>query len=108
MLTESPQGGSDGVSYFNEHHLTRLLTVISIFIAAGLIVGPMVALNFTKNANARLGIAIAFIVLFASALSISTAVSRDNVFIATATYSAVLVVFVSGNLVNSPGGTNGP
>jgi len=81
----------------------------SIFIATILIVGPILALNFTSSPNARLGIAIAFIVLFATGLGFSTGVSRDTIFVATATYSAVLVVYVSGNLgdVGSPGGATG-
>lgn len=80
-----------------------------MFIAAILVIGPILALNFTSNSNARLGIAIAFIVLFAAGLGLSTGVSRDNIFVATATYSAVLVVFVSGTLgsVGSPGGSFG-
>jgi hypothetical protein len=70
-----------------------------------LIIGPILALNFTSSPNARLGIAIAFIVLFVIGLSLSTGVSRDTIFVATATYSAVIVVYVSGSLgdVGSPG-----
>lgn len=67
----------------------------------GLIFGPLVALNFIENRPARLGTAAAFIVVFALALSASTGVSRDNVFIATATYAAVIVVFVSGTHGNA-------
>jgi hypothetical protein len=71
-----------------------------------LLVVPILALNFTSSPSARLGIVIAFILLFAIGLSLSTGVSRDTIFGATATYSAVLVVYVSGNLgdVGSPGG----
>lgn len=77
-----------------------------MFIAAMLVIGPILALNFTSSPNARLGIAITFIVIFATGLGLSTGVSRDNIFVATATYSAVLVVFVSGNLgdVGNSGG----
>jgi hypothetical protein len=69
-----------------------------VLIAVLLVIGPILALNFTSSQNARLGITIAFILFFASGLGLSTGISRDNIFVATATYSAVLVVFVSGNL----------
>jgi hypothetical protein len=97
---------SGTIQFFNERRLIRLLKGLSIFISTTLIIGPILALNFTTSPNARLGIAIAFIVLFAIGLSLSTGVSRDTIFGATATYSAVLVVYVSGNLgnVSSPGG----
>jgi hypothetical protein len=88
------------VRHFLDSHLAHLLSALSIVIAATLIVGPVLALNVVNNSNARLGITIAFIVLFAIGLGVSTSVSRDNNFTATATYSAVLVVFVSGNLGN--------
>jgi hypothetical protein len=69
------------------------------------IVGPILALNFTTSPNARLGIAIPFIAVFATGLELSTGVSRDTIFVVTATYSAVLVMYVSGNLgdVGGPG-----
>jgi hypothetical protein len=82
-----------------------VLKGISIFIATLLVIGPILALNFTSSPNARLGIAITFIAIFAAGLGLSTGVSRDTIFVATATYSAVLVVYVSGNLgdVGGPG-----
>lgn len=84
-----------------------MISALSIFVAAVLIVGPILALNFTGSPSARLGIAITFIILFATGLGLSTGVSRDNIFVATATYSAVLVVFVSGNLGDVGGGAFG-
>lgn len=96
------QRGPENVLVYDGRRLTGYLSMFSFLLAVGLIVGPMVALNFIENADARLGTAVAFIVLFALALSMSTGVSRDNMFIATATYSAVLVVFVSGTRGNVP------
>jgi hypothetical protein len=47
--------------------------------------------------------------VFAGGLGLSTGVSRDTIFVATATYSAVLVVYISGNLgdAGGPGGASG-
>ncbi|KAM0696050.1 hypothetical protein Q7P36_004533 [Cladosporium allicinum] len=83
------------IQSFHERSLVRVLKGISILIATMLIVGPILALNFTSDPNARLGIAIAFIAVFAGGLGLSTGVSRDTIFVATATYSAVLVVLSS-------------
>jgi hypothetical protein len=91
------------IQFFYERRLIRVLKGLSVLISTMLIIGPILALNFTSSPNARLGIAIAFILLFAIGLSLSTGVSRDTIFGATATYSAVLVVYVSGNLGNAGG-----
>ncbi|GAB7336721.1 hypothetical protein MBLNU13_g10824t1 [Cladosporium sp. NU13] len=96
-----PTGESSNITHFEEKRLVQVISVISFMISALLIIGPILALNFITRAEARLGITIAFIVIFALGLSLSTGVSRDNVFVATATYSAVLVVFVSGSLTGS-------
>jgi hypothetical protein len=97
------------IQFFHERHLVRVLKGFSILIATILIVGPILALNFTSSPNARLGIAIAFIAVFAGCLGLLTGVSRDTIFVATATYSAVLVVYVSGDLgdAGGPGGASG-
>lgn len=77
------------------------MTSLSVIIAAILLTCPIVVLYFVTNPNARLGLVIAFILLFALGLSLSTSANRDSIFAATAAYAAVLVVFVSGDLANS-------
>jgi hypothetical protein len=61
-------------------------------------IGSILALYFFTDRDARLGLVIAFVVLFAISLSICTGASRDSIFAGTAAYAAVLIVFVSGNL----------
>jgi uncharacterized membrane protein len=61
-------------------------------------IGSILALYFVTDQDARLGLVIAFVVLFAIGLSICTGASRDSIFAGTAAYAAVLIVFVSGNL----------
>ncbi|KAM0724193.1 hypothetical protein Q7P37_000075 [Cladosporium fusiforme] len=92
---------SDPFRHFEERHLTWVVTSVSVTIAAILLTLPIVVLYFVTNPNARLGLVITFIVLFALGLSLSTGANRDSIFGATAAYAAVLVVFVSGNLANS-------
>lgn len=77
------------------------MTSLSVIIAAILLTCPIVVLYFVTNPNARLGLVIAFILMFALGLSLSTSANRDSIFAATAAYAAVLVVFVSGDLANS-------
>jgi MFS superfamily sulfate permease-like transporter len=89
------------VRYFEEQRLVWLINLCSTAVAAVLLIGPILALYFITDPDARLGLVIAFIVLFAAALAVSTGASRDSIFGATAAYTAVLVVFVSGDLGNA-------
>ncbi|KAK5698611.1 hypothetical protein LTR97_006257 [Elasticomyces elasticus] len=98
--------------YFPEQTLTFLVNICSTAIAATLLIGSILALYFVTSPDARLGIVLAFIVLFAVGLSVSTSASRDAVFAATAAYSAVLIVYISGSGISgatggfSPGSSN--
>lgn len=58
------------------------------------------ALYFVHDSDARLGIVLGFIVLFALGLSLTTSANGDAVFAATAAYAAVLIVYISGDAVN--------
>lgn len=69
-------------------------------VAALLMIGSILALHFVTNQEKRLGLVIAFVVLFAIGMAICTGASRDSIFVGTAAYAAVLIVFVSGNLSN--------
>lgn len=78
-----------------------MVTSLSIAIATFLLVVPIIVLYFVTNPNARLALTITFIVAFAIGLGATTSANRDAIFAATAAYSAVLVVFVSGDLANA-------
>lgn len=67
----------------------------SIFLIAAIVV-----LYFIVNPTARLGTLCGFTVIFAGTLASLTSCRRYEVFVATAAYAAVLVVFVSGDLAN--------
>ena len=58
-------------------------------------------LYFVTDPDARLGLVVTFIILFAFGLSVSTGAMKDAIFAATVAYTAVLVVFVSGDLGNA-------
>lgn len=91
--------------HFEERAVAFTAGVISTLVAGLLLVGSILALYWTTGPDARLGLVLTFIVLFALSVSICTGASRDAVFAATAAYAAVLVVFVSGNLGNSNSAT---
>ncbi|RYP14827.1 hypothetical protein DL765_006128 [Monosporascus sp. GIB2] len=72
--------------------------VISILVAAVLLVGSITSLYFVTNNAAKLA---AFTAAFALSVGLMTNVRRAEIFAATAGYAAVLVVFVGGNIANS-------
>lgn len=100
--------GGQQVKHYESRWLVRFATFCSISIAALLLIGSILLLYYVQTPNARLGLVLAFIVLFAVGVSISTAATRDSIFASTAAYAAVLVVFVSGNLgVTNTGSLSG-
>jgi hypothetical protein len=78
--------------------LERVVAVLSIILAAALLICSIVALNFAPGKNSRLGILAAFTIAFAATVGLLTNAKRAEVFGATAAFVAVLVVYVSGNL----------
>ena len=105
VLTDSTQRLSphewDRFRHFKDRRLSWVVTSLSIAIATFLLVVPIIVLYFVTNPNARLALTITFIIAFAIGLSATTSANRDAIFAATAAYSAVLVVFVSGDLANA-------
>lgn len=94
--------------------ITHLVSTLSALVVSLFLVTAIVALYFISNPTARLGTLCAFIVVFAANLAIFTSCRRYEVFVATAAYAAVLVVFVSGdfsaasnNIINNLYGANG-
>ena len=96
----------DNARSFEHHSLLFVVRLCSTAVAAILVIGPILALYFTKNQDVNLALVIAFVILFAIGLSICTGATRDSIFAGTAAYAAVLIVFVSGNLSN--GGRHNP
>ena len=90
--------------------------MISVVMAAILLIGAIVSLYFCKlrkfrarielivnvvhNPHVRLGLLAFWTVLFSLSVSILSTAKRSEIFASTAAYAAVLVVFVSGDLAN--------
>ncbi|OCL03677.1 hypothetical protein AOQ84DRAFT_433802 [Glonium stellatum] len=88
----------DRTRHFLERHVIWTVAFISIVIAAILLIGAITSLYFVTSPGAKLGMISGFTVLFAISVGLLTNAKRSEMFAATAAYSAVLVVFVSGNL----------
>lgn len=85
-------------AYVPNHRITTFVTILSIIFAALLLVGAIVTLYIIKSPDWRLGLMAVYTALFAGTVALLTNARRAEVFAATAAYSAVLVVFISGNL----------
>jgi hypothetical protein len=77
--------------------ITHIVSTLSALIASLFLITAIVALYFIGDSTARLGTLCAFIMVFAANLATFTSCRRYEVFVATAAYAAVLVVFVSGD-----------
>jgi Na+/phosphate symporter len=74
------------------------VALINTVAAAALIIGAIIGLYFVRAPGKRLGLVTMLTGCFALCVWLLTNARRAEIFVATATYAAVLVVFVSGNL----------
>jgi hypothetical protein len=72
---------------------------IASFAASVLVLVPVITLHFVTDADARLGVIVAFTLAFTAVLVSTTEATRSEVFAATAAFVAVQVVYV-GNVLN--------
>ena len=72
-------------------------------VAAILLIGAITGLYFLKRPKAKLGIISDLTTLFAASVGGLTSAKRLEVFAATTTYAAVLVVFISGDFNKDKG-----
>ncbi|KAK8198164.1 uncharacterized protein BKA78DRAFT_350500 [Phyllosticta capitalensis] len=75
----------------------KVARTISAVLSAVILMLPIIILNVVKTSTLRLVVVFLSAISFISALTILTAAGTMEVFVAGATYSAVLVVFVSQN-----------
>lgn len=91
------------IAYASGRLIGHFVATLSIFLAAVLLIGAIVALYIVRSPKRKLGIVAGFTVGFAGSVGLLTNARRAEVFGATAAYAAVLVVFVSGNLGGEAG-----
>ncbi|KAF2006681.1 hypothetical protein P154DRAFT_570067 [Amniculicola lignicola CBS 123094] len=91
----------DRTTIYNSHHVVKTVGVISMTVAAVLLIGAIISLHNVTSPKAKLGLVATYTLLFALSVALLTNAKRAEVFAATAAYAAVLVVFVSGDLGGS-------
>ncbi|KAI0192966.1 hypothetical protein EV127DRAFT_362016 [Xylaria flabelliformis] len=104
-LTEMTRDGRAKIGRFNERAISLATSVITICIAAFLLIGSITGFYFVESDAVKLGLIAAFTSVFAPSLVLITNARRAEIFAATAAYAAVLVVFVSGDISNSSKGS---
>ena len=97
-LPGSRHADSQEVKYYSGATINKVITGISIVLAALLLEGAIVALYLVSNPHIQLVLIALFIVVFAAGIGLLSNARRSELFAATAAYAAVLVVFVSGHL----------
>jgi hypothetical protein len=88
----------DGVLSLSEFRLRAVVGAINVVVAAGLVFGAIFTLYYRKDPEIRLVILTIYTVAFSAAIKILTTAKPSEIFVASAAYAAVLVVFVSGDI----------
>jgi hypothetical protein len=94
----SPSDSIDRTTFYAGKTVARTVSVISVVVAAILVVVAIASLYVVSNDAAKLGMVAAYTLLFAASTALMTTASRAEVYASTAAYAAVLVVYVSGDL----------
>lgn len=70
--------------YFPEVLISRIVSLVSVLLAALLLLGAIVSLYFVQHQGARLGMIAAFTTMFAGSIGLLTSARRAEVYAATA------------------------
>ncbi|KAF3916163.1 hypothetical protein AA313_de0204659 [Arthrobotrys entomopaga] len=87
---------SENVLYYSETAIDLFVTIICTLLAIIVLVGSMTTLFFVKSQGVRLGLVWVFTFLFAVSIFLMAKLSKGEIFLATAAYCAILVVYISG------------
>ncbi|KAF2689348.1 hypothetical protein K458DRAFT_439699 [Lentithecium fluviatile CBS 122367] len=88
----------DRTTIYKNLHVVRTVSALSLTLAATLLICAIVNLYLTSSSEAKLGFIAMYTLLFSTSMEVCTKARRAEVFVASAAYAAVLVVFVSGDL----------
>lgn len=86
---------------YKGNHVVLTVAAISMVCAAALLAVAIVSLYIVSSPTAKLGMVVAYTVIFALSSALLTNARRAEIFGAAAAYAAVLVVFISGNVGGS-------
>ncbi|KAF6240808.1 hypothetical protein HO173_001481 [Letharia columbiana] len=91
----------DHLHLYSRRRIDIVVRLVLVLTTVGLLVGPSAVLYFVNGQSAlKICLIMVFTLLFAAALSVCTKAKRHEMLAATATYAAVLVVFL-GNFNSS-------
>lgn len=96
------------IARYSEERIRKVVAVISMILAAGLLYGAILNFYFVTSDKAKLGLIAAYTIAFALCVGLLTNARRSEIFAACAAYAAVIVVFVSSGLGNSTGSSSTP
>ncbi|KIW89871.1 uncharacterized protein Z519_09300 [Cladophialophora bantiana CBS 173.52] len=85
------------VRFYSSTTIRRVVRCFLTLISVIILIGPLFALSYTERQEYRLTLIACFSLVFASAIAFVTKSRNFEVFVATAAYAAVLVVFVGNN-----------
>ncbi|KAF1849761.1 uncharacterized protein K460DRAFT_399873 [Cucurbitaria berberidis CBS 394.84] len=83
----------DRTTIYKNAYIVRTVAAFDLVLAAVLLIGAIIHLYFVTDPKAKLGLVAMYTILFASSMLLCTNARRAEIFAATATYAAVLVVF---------------
>ena len=86
-----PSDQLDRTLLHEDRSVARFVAVLSMLLAATLLVGAIVSLYFVESEKVKLGLLATYTALFAASVKSCTDAKRAEVFAATAAYAAVLV-----------------
>lgn len=85
LLTVLQTGVRDGqIAYASDIHIARFMNVLSIFLAAMLLIGAIIGLYVVQSPKKRLGMLATFTILFAAGVGLLTNARKPELFAATA------------------------
>jgi hypothetical protein len=87
----------DRTTVYKGEHVAWAVAAINMLCAIVLLVVAIISLYVVDNPTAKLGMVVAYTVLFALSTALLTNARRAEIYGASAAYAAVLVVFISGN-----------
>ncbi|KAK5742701.1 hypothetical protein LTR17_003234 [Elasticomyces elasticus] len=85
-----------GIYFYSDEKIERVVAILTVALAAALLIGGIASLDWVdpKRKGIRLGILAGFTTAFAALVGLLTNAKRTELFVATAGFTAVLVVYV--------------
>ena len=95
------KSGSEDINLVSHRRFEAVVSILITVLATALLLAPITILYLMANRGLpQIGVIFAFVLVFAACCALFTKATKQEIFMATAAYGAVLVVFL-GNTTNS-------